>query len=208
MKLKTMGYLLKKGLVILLFLPFILISCKKDNRALVVGKIHKASKLATTEFTIDKIVHGTKKKKLGWLITLNEARMLVHSKALIKAGIDLEKLTKEDIKIEDGSISLILPPIEVLNFSYPPDSFRMDNQISRNKFLNKISVTDQEEFFRRAELDIRNNLEYMGIVETTQDKTRSMLNLMLKSLGYKEIYIEFENDKLIIDKVPQDEEAL
>ena len=182
-------------------------SCKRDDRGLVVGKIHKASKLATTEFTIDKIVHGTKTKKIGWFIRLNEARFIAYSKARIKAGINLEKLSKDDIEIEGRSISLRLPPIEIINFSYPPEDFVMDTRISKNRFANKISIMDQEEFFRRAELDIRNNLEYMGIVETTQDKTRAMLSVLLKSLDYEEVYIEFESDELVIDKVPLEEEA-
>ncbi len=190
----------------LIILLLIFTACQRDKRGLVVGKIHKASKLATTEFTIDKIVHGTKTKKLGWFIRLNEARFIAYSKARVKAGVDLKKLSREDIEIEGKSISLTLPPIEIINFSYPPQDFVMDTQISKDKFLNTINVFDQEEFFRRAELDIRNNLEYMGIVETTQEKTRSMLTVLLKSLDYDEIYIEFESDELIIDTVPFEEE--
>lgn len=182
-------------------------SCERDRRGLVVGKIHKASKLATTEFTINKIVHGTKTRRLGWVIKLNEARFIAYSTARIKTGINLEKLTREDIEIEDQRISLKLPPIEVLNFSYPPGDFRIDRRISDDAFLNSISVMDQEQFFRRAELDIRNNMEHMGIVETSQQKTRSLLTVMLKSLGYREVYIEFESDELIIDRVPMEEET-
>ncbi|MEM7298431.1 MAG: DUF4230 domain-containing protein [Bacteroidota bacterium] len=184
----------------------LLMSCKRDNRALVVGKIHKASKLATTEFTIDKIVHGTKTKKIGWFIKLNEARFIAYSKAKVKAGVNLQKLKKEDVDIDENSISLTLPPIEVINFSYPPQNFELDTRISKDKFLNNITVFDQEEFFRRAEIDIRNNLQYMGIVETTQQRTRTMLTVMLKSLGYEEVYIQFKSDELIIDTVPLLEE--
>jgi len=191
-------------LLIWILLAGTLIACEQDNRALVVGKIHKASKLATTEFTIDKIVHGTKEKKIGWFIRLNEARFIAYSKARVKAGIDLQKLSKEDIKISDKQIELQLPPVEVINFSYSPKDFVEDQTLSKNRFLNKISVIDQEEFFRRAELDIRNNLIHMGIVETTQQKTRSMLITLLRSLEYEEIYIAFESDELIIDQVPKE----
>ena len=186
---------------IILFLFLSVCSCKKDKRALVVGKIQAASKLATTEFTIDKIVHGTKTKKLFWVVKLSEARFLAYSKANIKTGIDLNKLKPEDIKIDRNRIELQLPEVQVVNFSYPPREFKLDTEITDNKFLNVISLEDQEEFFRRAELDIRNNLEYMGLVETTQQHTRSMLTGLLKSLGYKEIYISFVNDNLIVDKV-------
>jgi hypothetical protein len=190
-----------KGLIFI-FAIFLIISCKKDERALVVGKIQAASKLATTEFTVDKIVHGTKSKKVAWIIKLNEARFLAYSQAKIKAGIDLSKLKADDIRIGDQSITIVLPQVEVINFSYPPDKFRIDEEVSdTRKFLNKISLEDQEKFFQDAETDIRNNLEYMGIVKTTQQHTKTMLTSLLKNLGYREIYISFKSDELIIDKV-------
>ena len=41
----------------------------------------------------------------------------------------------------------------------------------------------------------------MGVVETTQDHTRTMLTRLLKSLGYQEIYISFKSNELIMDRV-------
>lgn len=190
-----------RTLVILLGLS-LLVACQTDQRALVVGKIQAASKLATTEFTVDKIVHGSKTKRFMWTIKLNEARFLAYSQAVIKTGIDLNKLTYEDIKIEGQRIELSLPPVEVINFSYPPDRFKLDTELTDpRKFLNKISLEDQEKFFRDAETDIRNNLEYMGIVETTQQHTRTLLTGLLRSLDYTEIYITFKSDALMIDKI-------
>ena len=89
----------------------------------------------------------------------------------------------------------------MINFSYPPSEFRKSEEISDDKVFNKISVEEQEEFFRLAELDIRNNLEYMGVVQTTQQHTRRMLKGLLKTLGYEEIYISFKSNELLIDKV-------
>lgn len=176
-------------------------SCKKNERALVVGKIQNASDLATTEFVIDKIVFGTKTKKLA-LLKISEASFMAYSQAKVKAGIDLSKIKEADIRIEGTKIHLELPPIEVINFSYPPASFVEDSLISDPKvFLNKINIRDQEEFFRLAELDIRENLRYIGIVRTTQTHTRQLFQVLLTSLGYDEIYITFKNDELIISKV-------
>ncbi|MCR9015682.1 DUF4230 domain-containing protein [Aquiflexum gelatinilyticum] len=184
-----------------MILTVLLFSCKKNERALVVGKIQNASDLATTEFVIDKIVFGTKTKKLA-LLKISEASFMAYSKARVKAGIDLSKIKEADIRIEDTKIHLELPPIEVINFSYPPSSFVEDSLISDPKvFLNKIDIRDQEEFFRLAELDIRENLRYMGIVRTTQNNTRQLFQILLSSLGYDEIYISFKSDDLIISKV-------
>ena len=188
--------------VLCLFGWGLLVSCQKDERGLVVGKIQRASDLATTEFTVDKIVHGTKTKKVAWFIKLSEARFLAYSQARIKAGIDLSDIRESDISIERKKITLRLPPVKVINFSYPPASFQEDTLISDpSAFLNTISIADQEAFFRQAELDIRSNLEYMGIVETTQGHTRTLLTQLLRSLGYEEIYITFESDALLIDQV-------
>lgn len=187
--------------VLLFALVISAISCKKNDRALVVGKIQNASDLATTEFVIDKIVFGTKTKRLAFF-KINEASFMAYSQAKVKAGIDLSKIRESDIRIDGNKIHLKLPSIEVINFSYPPASFVEDSLISNPKiFLNKINIRDQEDFFRLAELDIRENLQYMGIVKTTQNHTRQMFNVLLGSLGYEEIYIDFENDDLIISQV-------
>lgn len=197
------GYSLHRKMIFLAVIAIVALfsSCKKNERALVVGKIQNASDLATTEFVIDKIVFGTKTKKLA-LLKISEASFMAYSQAKVKAGIDLSKIKEADIRIEGTKIHLELPPIEVINFSYPPASFVEDSLISDPKvFLNKINIRDQEEFFRLAELDIRENLRYIGIVRTTQNHTRQLFQVLLASLGYEEIYITFKSDDLIISKV-------
>ena len=185
-----------KRLIYIVSFMVLLTACK-DDRGLVVGKIKKASKLATTEFTIDKIVYGVKRKRLLWVVKLNEAKFLAHSKAIVKAGVDLEKLQKEDVDIQGKSISLKLPAVVVINFSYPAELFEMDTLVSTDAFLNKISLEDQESFFQDAEIDIRNSLKHMNIIEATEKKTRLMLENLLRTLGYQEIYIDFHKGELI-----------
>lgn len=186
-----------------LLLGFMLlqVSCKRDNRALVVGKIQNAADLATTEFVVDKIVFGSKTKKIAF-VKVSEATFMAYSQAKIKTGIDLNKIKESDIRIEGSKIFLKLPAIEVINFSYPPDKFVADSTISDPKvFLNRISIRDQEQFFRDAELDIRENLQYMGLVKTSQNNTRQLFRVLLSTLGYDEIYISFESDALLIPRV-------
>lgn len=185
---------------------FGIISCQENPRGLIVGKIKKASKLATTEYTIDKIVYGVKRKKLLWVVNLNQAQFLARSKAIVKAGIDLEKLKMEDVQIEGKRISLKLPAVEVINFSYPAEQFTRDTLMATDAFLNKITLADQEQFFQDAETDIRNSLKYMNMVETTEKKTRLLLENMLLALGYEEIYIEFHQGELIPEIKPEIEE--
>lgn len=194
-------------LIALLFLLFLVFSCAKDKRALVVSKIRQASKLATTETTIDKIVFGTSEKRLLGIIRLNKARFAAYSKAIIKSGIDLTKLKPEDVKIDGKRIELNLPNVEVINFSYPFKHFKIDESITEDKFLNKIDIFDQEHFYRLAELDIRNNLKYTGIIEATEQKTRLLMEGLLKNLGYEEIYITFKKGTLLPEVVLTEAES-
>ena len=187
-----------KTLIILILTAVIMVSCQ-DDRGLVVGKIKKASKLSTTEFTIDKVVFGVKRKKLLWVVNLNDAKFVAHSQAIVKAGINLEKLKAEDVDIQGKRISITLPNIEIINFSYPAERFQIDTLISGKAFLNNISLADQEQFFQDAEIDIRNSLKYMDIVKTTERKTRLLLGTMLKTIGYNEIYIDFHQGNLITE---------
>lgn len=173
-------------------------SCK-EKRGLVVGKIQKASKLSTTEFKVDKLVFGVKNKRIFWVIKLNQAQFLAQSQATIKAGVNLENVKEEDIKIEGKKINIVLPHVEVINFSYPAEKFEKIDILTSNAFTTKLNLEDQENFFREAELDIRNSLQFMDIEETTKKKTRAMLDAMLRNLGYDEIYIDFKDGELITE---------
>lgn len=173
-------------------------SCKKeDQRYLVISKVRAASKLATTETLIDKVVLGKQEKKLIGLIHLNDARFLAYSKATVKAGIDLNELKPEDVKIEGKRIELMLPCVRVLDFAYPFTSFVIDSNITENAFLNKMTIVDYEYFYQQAELDIRNNLKYSGIRTATEEKTRLLFSALLKNIGYEEIYVQFKAGEFI-----------
>ena len=189
-----------RPLITFLFVCVFLVSCRENNERLVVSKIQKASKLATTEFTLNKAVIATKEKKLFWTIKLNEALFVANTQAVVKAGIDLEKLKKEDIEIGGRSISIRLPNVEILNFSYPIDKVQIDSTLSENRFLNKFSLKEYDEILEKSELSIRDVIPYLGIEEATKEKTRIMLNALLRGLGYTEIFLEFR-DGLLLDGV-------
>lgn len=172
-------------------------SCQNDRRAIVVSKIRQASLLATTEFTIDKTVFATREKKLLGLIKINQADFLAYTTAIVKAGIDLDKLEADDIHIEGKRIGLRLPHVEVINFSYPVEKYRIDRDVTNDAFLNRFTIEDYDRFFQQAEIDIRNNLKYLGMIKTTKQKTRTMIEALLKNLGYREIYISFDEGPLI-----------
>ena len=185
------------SLYILIFTLIFTSSCKKKDRYLVISKIQSTAKLATTETTIDKVIVGYKERRLAGLVKIGSAEFVAYSEATIKSGIDLTELKPDDIKIDGNSISINLPHVKVLDFDYPFEKFKIDDDISDDDFLNRITVYDQEEFYRRAELDIRQNLEYTGIVQSTERKTRLMMTGLLKNMGYDAVFISFKEGEFL-----------
>ena len=192
---------MKKTLFISLLLLLVFSACQRNKRYLVVSKIKSTAKLATTETVINKVIIGQKKKSLFGLVRLGSAGFVAYSQATVKTGIDLTKLKRNDIKIDGNVIELNLPPVEVLDFSYPFSSYVMDTVLSDNDIFNKIDVIDQENYYRMAENDIRQQLKYMGIVEQTKENTRKLLEGLLTNLGYKEVYITFADTNDLIQQV-------
>lgn len=189
---------MNKILTAFVLLSVFFLSCQEqDKRYLVVSKVKRAAKLATTETVVDKVVLGTQEKKLLGFIKVNKAHFAAYTQAIITSGIDMSELVQDDIVIDKKRIAINMPHVQVLDFSYPFDRYRIDSTVTRNRFLNKIDVLDHERFYMMAELDIRNNLQYTGIKESTEAKARQLMEGLLKNLGYEEIYITFKEGELI-----------
>ncbi|RPH34016.1 MAG: DUF4230 domain-containing protein [Bacteroidales bacterium] len=187
---------LKAKIYMAILCSTLLTSCQ-DKRYFTVSKVKDAAKLATSETIIDKIVIGNEEKKILRIITIGRARFVCYTQAVVKAGIDLKKIEENDISIKGKQISLHLPSVEVINFSYPFDKFKVDRVLQDDDLFAKIDVKDMEELFRQSEIDIRNLLPYTGIIEATEQKTTQMLEMLLRTLGYKEIYITYRKGPLM-----------
>ncbi len=187
--------------ILLIFIVLVFSGCQKNKRHLVISKIKSTAKLATTETIIDKVVIGQKERKIFGLVKISNAEFVAYSQAIVKTGIDLTKIKRNDIQIDGNIIELQLPSIEVLDFAYPFEKYVIDTILSDNDIFNRIDVIDQEDFFRKAEVDIRKHLKYMGITEQTQENTRKMMEGLLTNMGYEEIYISFADSTNLIQEV-------
>lgn len=179
----------------------LLSSCYQNDRQLVISRIKSAAKLATTEFTLQKTIMASRDKKLLKIIPLNSALFVAYTEATVTTGIDVNKIKKEDVVIDKNSISIKLPPVEVINFSYPFEKYRIDRELSQDEFLNKFTLEEQEELFRDSEIKIRSLLNQIGVIEQTEERTRQLMENLLRNLGYTELYIEFKECKTLFPKL-------
>jgi len=197
-------------LPVLLLTIILFISCgdKGPNRAKVVSKLKGSAKLATVEYIVTKVISAENKVLLG-----KNTYFFAETEAHIKAGIDLDKLTEDDIKIVGTKITIKLPAIEIINFSYPADAFKVVDSYTYSAPLfwwRNFDIEKRDELYRQGETDIRDNIKYLGIVESARKNTIMFLKPVLESSGFEEIYISFHetDDKNLnqSDLVDQSEE--
>ena len=105
-------------------------------------RIRQVSELGTVQYTVQKVVSNSDET---WQIFGNR-KILFSFKAIIKAGIDMDKFDAESVRIsvdkkhKTKSISLVLPQPEVLSYNICPDDVKMIyNQVSflRTEYSNE-----------------------------------------------------------------------
>lgn len=185
----------KNVLVILLSFVVMASSCSKSgpDRAMVISKLKNSAKLATVEYVVTKVIST---RDNNWFA--KDAYFFAETEATIKAGIDLDKLKDEDIKIDGTKISVLLPPIEIINFSYPSEGFKVIEAYTDEAAIfkwNSIDVGTKDDLYRQGEADIRQNIKDLGIINTAQKNTRLLLTKILRLSGFEEIYIDFREQK-------------
>ena len=112
-------------------LVFLLSACELMPQSKeIVYDIREIGTLSTTEYTVAKVVklddeHGIWEIWEKWddirsWTKFGDRKILISCRAKIKAGIDLSKIRKEDIKINGNSINIVVPTAEVSEFSMEP----------------------------------------------------------------------------------------
>jgi hypothetical protein len=175
-------------------LATILFSCgSKQDRVEQVLALKEMGNLATTEYTVTKIVKANDNKT--WY-KLGDRKILISVEATLKAGIDLTSITADNISIDGKKISISLPPPKLLSLKLPPEKIKVEYEevgMLRNEFSN----SERDALLAQGENQIRNSVKELGLLETTEKNTRAFITEFLKKLGYEDIRVSFTGEPLI-----------
>ena len=105
-----------------------LASCeKKAEESAWQQKLRQVAELGTVQYTVQKVVSNSDET---WQI-FGDRKILFSFRAVIKAGIDMDKFDAESVRISEDkkektkSISLVLPQPEILSYNIQPDDVKM-----------------------------------------------------------------------------------
>jgi len=106
----------------------------------------------------------------------------------VVAGFDLTKITADDILIQDESVSLTLPPPELLYFGVDEDKTYVYER--KTGFLTKPDEALETEARRRAQAEVVNWALEHQVFDKAEEFGVFYLDSFLRSLGFTEVSIE------------------
>jgi len=182
--------LLTLGAVILALLAVNLaIPRKKVPPYVGVRTLKDLAELATIEYSVTKIVSY---KDVAWY---GDRKILFEAAATVKAGIDLNELTDQDIKLDnDSTVTISLPAPKILLFNMKPENMREifnESGILRSDFSNQ----EKDGLLSQGEKDIRAKVAGMDILQRAARNARILVESWLKKMGFEAVRVVFKDQR-------------
>ena len=178
--------LLALGAVILgLMAVNVAVPRKKTPPFLSARTLKDLAELATVEYNVTKIVSY---KDLAWY---GDRKILFETAATVKAGIDLNELADQDIRLDgDAGVTVTLPRPKILLFNMKPEDMREifnESGILRSDFSNQ----EKDALLSQGEKDIRAKVATMDILERASRNARILVESWLKRMGFPSVRVAF-----------------
>jgi hypothetical protein len=178
------------GRLVFVLTSLLLFACKNavNKEGAVVQSIRQTGQLVTVEYSLSKIVRAADNRT--WY-KFGERRILISAQAIVKAGVDLQAISPEDVAINGDDIQLNVPRPQVFSLSIPPEGIRVLYE-NTSLFRERFTAAERETLLRHAERQIRSLTDSMGILKTAGTNVEIFLRNLLQQGGYKNVTITFE----------------
>jgi len=149
----------------------------------IINQIRPLARLETIQYTVEKVI--TAEVGQDALAPLFGDRLLFVGHGYVTAGIDLEKLSSQDLTLQDGMVKVHLPDAEIFDATLDNDkSYVYDREtgLLTHGDINLETAARQaaEEQIRQAALDD-------GILAQAQANAETFIQSLLNKLGYSQV---------------------
>ncbi|MDO9121995.1 MAG: DUF4230 domain-containing protein [Anaerolineaceae bacterium] len=149
----------------------------------IIHEVRGLARLETIQYSVEKII--TAEIGGGIFEFLNKDRLLLVAHGTVIAGVDLEKLTPDDLWLTNSVLNVRLPAAEIFIASLDNEkSYIFDRETS----ILRQSDPNLETLARQiAEQEIRKSAIEDGILEIAQRNAESYLSRLFLALGYADV---------------------
>jgi hypothetical protein len=153
----------------------------------VVERIRQLSRLETVDYSVEKIVEGTRQNPYLPNFLVGDKLMLVAHGEVI-AGVDLSQLKNSDVTVDGDRVTVRLPKAEIL-------TTRLDNGqtrvYSRTTGLLVQADPDLESQVRQmAEQEFTQAALADGVLDKATQNARTSVTALLNGLGFRRVEVD------------------
>ena len=171
--------------VALLWVPLPLSSAppRIQNTATMLKRVQTLSELVTVKYVLEKVVILEDIKWYG------ENRVLLVAHGVVKAGVDLQEIKPEDVRVDDKKVVMKLPRARITDAYLDDQKTRV---VDRTTGLLRAFDKDLEQSARRqAVADLSISARFNGINSDAEERARLQLSNLFHQLGLE---VEFVTD--------------
>src|SRR5438046_3187759 len=158
-------------------LPLLSATPRIQNTATILKQVQTLSELVTVKYVLEKVVLLEDVKWYG------ENRVLLVAHGIVKAGVDLQEIKPEDVRVEDKKILLKLPRARITDVYLDDQKTRV---VDRSTGLLRAFDKDLEQNARRQAVEeLRIAARSNRIYEDAEERARLQLANLFHQLGYE-----------------------
>lgn len=167
-----------------------------DQTPVIIQQIKPLSQLVTitayTEVTADSSMRTTVGERLRDVLNPfslevhNTRELIVVGKVVVHAGVNLEKLTPQQLYISKDSVHISLPPAEILDVIINPSG--TDIFLEEGEWNNAAVTSLKDKIRAKAVAEVKNR----GVLYQADERARQVLLNFFRAAGFSKVEISRE----------------
>ena len=156
------------------------------------GTLSAMAELGTVEYTITKIIKANDSR----FYTVGDRKILFSCRATMKAGIDLEEFSAEDVVIDNAKKAVVvtLPQPKVLAFNMPAEEAKLEyEKVSALRF--NFTAEERNNLLTQGEEAILADAPNLGILDDARKNARMFFEALLSQVGFKTVTVNFKENE-------------
>lgn len=155
-----------------------------------IESIMTMKELGLVEYRVRKII---KADDQGEWYKIGDRKILLSCTAYLKAGIDLSKVSAEDIVADrsTGKVTVTLPHAQLLSLDIPASEIRQEyDQVTLLRW--SFSVQERNALLRQGERQIRQSVPSLGILRKAEENAQKFFESVFYPMGFTTVEVNFK----------------
>lgn len=164
------------------------------------------AELGTVEYTIKQVIRGKSHTKIGEksIGSVGEKSILFGWMAYVKAGIDLNEFSEDDIRIDEETqtVYVTLPHAKILSINIPPDSIK-EIYHREGVLSGKFDPMERDRVLDEGQDRLDEIIKTLNIRSEAETNTKLLFEDMLAQMGFERqnVHVSFGKENNLDEKM-------